>query len=87
MIDEFIASGTTEICADYAGPFTLLVIADLLDVPRRTMNASAAGPRATTLRSQAKRETWHAAIRSSPTYILTFLVTSNKGGAIHARMS
>jgi cytochrome P450 len=34
LIDEFADSGESEFCAAYAGPFTLLVIADLLGVPR-----------------------------------------------------
>jgi cytochrome P450 len=34
LIDEFADRGEVEFCADYAGPFTLLVIADLLGVPR-----------------------------------------------------
>jgi cytochrome P450 len=33
QIDEFIARGTCEFIHDYASPFTLLVIADLLGVP------------------------------------------------------
>jgi cytochrome P450 len=33
QIDEFIAGGTCEFIGDYANPFTLLVIADLLGVP------------------------------------------------------
>jgi cytochrome P450 len=34
LIDEFADGGEVEFCAAYAGPFTLLVIADLLGVPR-----------------------------------------------------
>jgi cytochrome P450 len=34
LIDEFVDAGETEFCRAYAGPFTLLVIADLLGVPR-----------------------------------------------------
>ena len=34
LIDEFADHGTLEFCAGYARPFTLLVIADLLGVPR-----------------------------------------------------
>jgi cytochrome P450 len=34
LIDEFSDRGETEFCGAYAGPFTLLVIADLLGVPR-----------------------------------------------------
>jgi cytochrome P450 len=34
LIDEFAGRGEAEFCAAYAGPFTLLVIADLLGVPR-----------------------------------------------------
>jgi cytochrome P450 len=34
LIDEFIDRGEVEFCAAYANPFTLLVIADLLGVPR-----------------------------------------------------
>ena len=34
LIDEFADRGTLEFCAGYARPFTLLVIADLLGVPR-----------------------------------------------------
>jgi len=34
LIDEFDDSGEIEFCSAYAGPFTLLVIADLLGVPR-----------------------------------------------------
>ena len=33
QLDEFVASGRCEFIADYAQPFTLLVIADLLGVP------------------------------------------------------
>jgi cytochrome P450 len=33
QIDELIADGRCEFIHDYAGPFTLLVIADLLGVP------------------------------------------------------
>jgi cytochrome P450 len=33
QIDEFLARGECEFLSDYAGPFTLLVIADLLGVP------------------------------------------------------
>jgi cytochrome P450 len=33
QIDEFLARGECELMSDYAGPFTLLVIADLLGVP------------------------------------------------------
>ena len=33
QIDEFLANGRCEFIADYASPFTLLVIADLLGVP------------------------------------------------------
>jgi len=34
LIDEFADRGEVEFCGAYAGPFTLLVIADLLGVPR-----------------------------------------------------
>lgn len=34
LIDEFVGRGEAEFCSDYANPFTLLVIADLLGVPR-----------------------------------------------------
>jgi cytochrome P450 len=34
LIDEFADRGEAEFCTAYAGPFTLLVIADLLGVPR-----------------------------------------------------
>jgi cytochrome P450 len=34
LIDEFADRGEIEFCRAYAGPFTLLVIADLLGVPR-----------------------------------------------------
>ena len=34
LIDEFAARGEVEFCEAYARPFTLLVIADLLGVPR-----------------------------------------------------
>jgi cytochrome P450 len=34
LIDEFVDRGEIEFCSAYAGPFTLLVIADLLGVPR-----------------------------------------------------
>jgi cytochrome P450 len=34
LIDEFADEGETEFSADYARPFTLLVVADLLGVPR-----------------------------------------------------
>jgi cytochrome P450 len=34
LIDEFADRGEAEFCGAYAGPFTLLVIADLLGVPR-----------------------------------------------------
>jgi cytochrome P450 len=34
LIDEFVDRGEAEFCGAYAGPFTLLVIADLLGVPR-----------------------------------------------------
>ena len=34
LIDEFADRGEVEFCAGYARPFTLLVIADLLGVPR-----------------------------------------------------
>jgi cytochrome P450 len=34
LIDEFVDRGEIEFCMAYAGPFTLLVIADLLGVPR-----------------------------------------------------
>jgi cytochrome P450 len=34
LIDEFADRGEVELCRGYAGPFTLLVIADLLGVPR-----------------------------------------------------
>ncbi|HEY7440260.1 MAG TPA: cytochrome P450 [Acidimicrobiia bacterium] len=33
QIDEFIGNGTCEFISEYAGPYTLLVIADLLGVP------------------------------------------------------
>jgi cytochrome P450 len=33
QIDEFVGRGTCEVVRDFAGPFTLLVIADLLGVP------------------------------------------------------
>ena len=33
LIDEFVRRGEVELCRGYAGPFTLLVIADLLGVP------------------------------------------------------
>jgi cytochrome P450 len=35
LIDEFVDRGAAEFCADYANPFTLLVIADLLGVPQQ----------------------------------------------------
>jgi cytochrome P450 len=35
LIDEFAGRGEVEFCEAYAGPFTLLVIADLLGVPRQ----------------------------------------------------
>jgi len=51
LIDEFADRGEAEFCAAYAGPFTLLVIADLLGVPRedhatfrRWLGRSLAGP-------------------------------------------
>jgi cytochrome P450 len=34
LVDEFAGRGEVELCAAYARPFTLLVIADLLGVPR-----------------------------------------------------
>ena len=34
LIDEFADTGAVEICRDFASPFTLLVIADLLGVPQ-----------------------------------------------------
>ncbi|MEE8474378.1 MAG: cytochrome P450 [Myxococcota bacterium] len=34
LIDEFSDRGEVEFCAAYAGPFTMLVVADLLGVPR-----------------------------------------------------
>jgi cytochrome P450 len=34
LIDEFADGGEVEFCGAYAGPFTLLVIADLMGVPR-----------------------------------------------------
>ena len=34
LIDEFVDRGDVEFCAAYARPFTLLVVADLLGVPR-----------------------------------------------------
>jgi cytochrome P450 len=34
LIDEFVGRGEIDFCKAYAGPFTLLVIADLLGVPR-----------------------------------------------------
>ena len=34
LIDEFASGGEVELCGDYSAPFTLLVIADLLGVPR-----------------------------------------------------
>jgi cytochrome P450 family 150 subfamily A5 len=34
LIDGFVDRGEVELCAAYAGPFTLLVIADLLGVPQ-----------------------------------------------------
>jgi cytochrome P450 len=33
-IDEFLAQGTCEFVREYAGPYTLLVVADLLGVPQ-----------------------------------------------------
>jgi len=39
QIDEFIARGTCEFIRDYANPFTLLVIADLLGVPESEHDA------------------------------------------------
>ena len=33
QIDEFVANGECEFMRDYAGPFAMLVIADLLGVP------------------------------------------------------
>ena len=33
MIDELVKVGTTEFCSSYAGPFSMLVIAELLGVP------------------------------------------------------
>jgi cytochrome P450 len=51
LIDEFADRGEAEFCGDYAGPFTLLVIADLLGVPRedhasfrRWLGRNLAGP-------------------------------------------
>jgi len=35
LIDEFADRGEVELCGAYAGPFTVLVIADLLGVPRQ----------------------------------------------------
>ena len=34
LIDEFVDHGEVELCSAYAGPFTLLVVADLLGVPQ-----------------------------------------------------
>ena len=34
LIDEFVDHGQVELCSAYAGPFTLLVVADLLGVPQ-----------------------------------------------------
>jgi cytochrome P450 len=34
QIDEFLANGTCEFVREYAGPYTLLVVADLLGVPQ-----------------------------------------------------
>ena len=47
-IDEFVARGECEFVHDYAKPFTLLVIADLLGVPEadhETFRAEAPGRR------------------------------------------
>jgi cytochrome P450 len=34
LIDEFVDRGEVELCSAYAGPFTVLVVADVLGVPR-----------------------------------------------------
>ena len=41
QIDEFVSRGQCEFVEDFAGPFTLLVIADLLGVPEEDQRCSA----------------------------------------------
>ena len=43
MLDRFLAGGEGEFISGYAGPFSLLVIADLLGVPEEDRNAFAEG--------------------------------------------
>ena len=45
QLDKFIGRGECEFLEDYAKPFSLLVIADLLGVPARTMTNSARSSR------------------------------------------
>ena len=67
QIDEFVARGECEFVHDYANPFTLLVIADLLGVPEadhETLPRGAAGRRPAD-RSSAAR--WRTSRWSSST--------------------
>ena len=46
QIDEFIDKGRCEFVTEFAGPFALLVIADLLGVPEATTTGCANSSRA-----------------------------------------
>ena len=68
QIDEFLARGECEFVHDYANPFTLLVIADLLGVPEadhETFREELQGEQRPTRRDRAGR--WRTSRSSSST--------------------
>ena len=46
QIDEFLADGECEFISEYAGPFAMLVVADLLGVPEADHELFRSGSRA-----------------------------------------
>ena len=74
QIDEFLARGECEFVHDYANPFTLLVIADLLGVPEEdheTFREELQGDDAADARSAARWRTsrWSSSTSGSRRYI------------------
>ena len=88
QIDEFLARGECEFIHDYANPFTLLVIADLLGVPeadhetfREELQGEHADPTpATTAARRWRTSRWSSSTSGSPP-------TSRSAGASRATTS
>ena len=65
QLDEFVAAGRCEFVSEFASPFAMLVVADLLGVPERDHAEFRAPPRGPRARRSAARRRHSSAIRSS----------------------